>query len=307
MHAVTAYSIRCHNSDAGRKNKGENSYHYLNKIGGYDLFNLLNSFIGGAKEYVTIKETKQVYKFEPKISDAKKRIVSGWLEYGHYGIESDIINIRNNETEFEKKTDNADMTKYFYLFWVPANSRDGVALFHTVRSDGTKSVFQKQFRPYLERYTRRSLQLNPLSFDSILQEWANAETKEIVAMRLKTPNDIADIPFLSGDIHTNFTIKPHKNKSLGPFRNLLKPGTPEAKLVEELDEIGDDVKVLLQLGDRQRSFRIGKKSRRGNTEVVVPDTVELIGGVPEFNSMYNWTVSVLDDFRTRLYPNVEGL
>ncbi|MEL3921993.1 hypothetical protein V1481_01360 [Aeromonas enteropelogenes] len=298
-HAVSAYSIRCHNKDAGRGK--EDSYHYLDRIGGYDLFAMMQSFLEGKKEYVRFDNSKQVYKIKTKTIDNSKRIISGWIEYGHYGMESNIINITNNKTEFEKKTDNADIARYFFLFWIPKKARDGIAIFHTIRGDGVKSLFHKEFGGYLNLYSERSLQMNSMSFDKVLQEWANAETKEIVALRLKTPNDIADIPGNLGNIHTNFSIKPQKNNSLGLFRNFLKKNTPEANLVEELDNISDDVKVVLNLDGRVRSFRIGKKNRRGNTEVVVSEDVDLIGGVPEFKSMYNWVLTVLEDFKKKLY------
>lgn len=304
-HAVSAYSIRCHNKDAGRGN--DESYHILNKLGAYDLFSLVESFALGRKGYRQIDKSKQVYKIKLKKVDKSKRVISGWIEYGHYGMESNIINITNNETEFEKKTENADILRYFFLFWIPKNARDGVALFHTIRSDGVKSIFHKEFGEYLNNYITRSIQMNSLSFDKVLQEWANADTKEIVALRLNTPSDIADIPGKLGNIHTSFSIKPQKNNTLGKFGRFLKGGSSEANLVEELDAISSDVKVVLSLDGRIRSFRIGKKSRRGSTEVVVPEEVVLNGGIPEYESMYTWAMSVLDDFRTRVYPDAEAI
>ncbi len=54
------------------------------------------------------------------------------MHYGKYGLRSEIININSNEKEFDKKTQNADMSKFFFLLWIPYDT-DGIALFHTIK------------------------------------------------------------------------------------------------------------------------------------------------------------------------------
>lgn len=300
-HALSSYTIRCHNSDSRRGT--EDSYHHLDKIGSYDLFELFKAFAQARNNYKIVDggKLKQVYKFAELKFNPKNRVITGWIEYGHYGIKSSIINITNNETEFQKKPDNADMLKYFFLFWVP-KAKEGIALFHTIKSEGAKSVFQGEFSKYLNRYISRNIQYLPLAYDKAVQEWSNAEIKEIRAVRLKSSSDMADIPLSFANSHADYVIRPQKNSKLPRFSSILDKQSKEAKLIYELESKCEDVKVSLQINGKTRTFRVGNKSKTTLCEVVFPDTVKIIDGNPDLQSVYDWSIQILDEYKMKLYP-----
>ncbi|MGY4043342.1 hypothetical protein [Aeromonas hydrophila] len=299
-HAVSAYAVRVFNKEVSRR--ADDRYHLLNKIGAYDLLELIHVFCTGRKDYTTIADSKQAYRIIIKNHDPAKRMISGWIEYGHFGMQSNIVDIVNKKVDYTKKPTNADMGLYYFLLWIPQNAAHGIAIFHTIRGDGVKTLFQKEFCDYIKTYVDRTLQMNNLTFDRVLQSWANADTKEIVALRLKDYSDIADVPVALGNVHASLSIKPQRKGKLSKLGAYLKKGSTEAILVEQLDDVCDDIKILVEMNGRKKTFRIGKKKRKGNSEIEIPDDeVNFRAGVPEFSSLNKWSLGLLNDFKDELY------
>jgi len=299
-HALSSYSIRCLNPDD--KNGKKQNQHKLDSIVGRDLYALLQSFMESRREFKTIESKKQVYKFDDLAFNKDERIISGWMQYGKYGIRSEIINIQNNKKEFDKKTQNADMSKYYFMLWIPKET-DGIALFHTIKKDGIKSIFHSEFQEYFTRLTNgRTLQINSLTYEKALQEWADANVTEIKAVRFKGQTDIGDIPSSFGGYHIDYVIKPQKNSRLGKLKKLLIENSDESAIIEELDELSGDIVVSLELDGNNRKLRIGRNSRKALCEIILPDNIELVDGAPTLSTLNAFAGGVLLEFVDKLYP-----
>lgn len=299
-HALSSYSIRCLNPDD--KNGKKQNQHKLDSIVGRDLYVLLQSFMESRREFKTIESKKQVYKFDDLAFNKVERIISGWMQYGKYGIRSEIINIQNNKKEFDKKTQNADMSRYYFMLWIPKET-DGIALFHTIKKDGIKSIFHSEFQEYFTRLTNgRTLQINSLTYEKALQEWADANVTEIKAVRFKGQTDIGDIPSSFGGYHIDYVIKPQKNSRLGKLKKLLIENSDESSIIEELDELSGDIVVSLELDGNNRKLRIGRNSRKALCEIILPDNIELIDGAPTLSTLNAFAGDVLLEFVDKLYP-----
>lgn len=300
-HALSSYSIRCLNPDDKDGRKRNN--HRLDNICERDLYALLTSFIQSRVEFKKVESKKQVYKFDEVHFDKVNRVISGWMHYGKYGVRSEIININSNKKEFDKQTQNADMSKFFFQFWIPFGT-DGISLFHTIKKDGVKSIFHSEFQEYFTRVIPgRVLQLNSLTYEKALQKWVNASITEIKALRFKGHTDIADVPTSFGGHHIDYVIRPHKNSRLGKLSSILSESTDEAALVEELDELSDDIVVSLELdGIKKKKLRIGRNSRKALCEIVLTEDVELIDGMPTLSSLRKFSNGILLEFIDKLHP-----
>lgn len=299
-HALSSYSLRCLNPED--KNGRKQNLHKLNSICGRDLYDLLTAFMNARLKFTRVEAKKQVYKFDALEFDKKNRIISGWMHYGKYGLRSEIININSNEKEFDKKTQNADMSKFFFLLWIPYDT-DGIALFHTIKKDGVKSIFHSEFQEYFSRIVLgRTLQINSLTYEKALQEWANANITEIKAVRFKGQTDIADIPSSFGGHHIDYVIRPQKNSRLGKLKSILSKSSDEAALVEELDELSGDIVVSLELDGNNRKLRIGRNSRKALCEIILSDDVELVDGNPTLVALKKFSRGILLEFIDKLHP-----
>ena len=125
MYSLAPYFIRCYNKNNESKNV-EERYDFLNSIGQYDLFSLLEQFISLHKDFEKIDDSKETYKFHHVTSKPKERVISGWMSLGHYGIKNDIINTDDNQLAFSKEENHADVKNYYFRFYIPLESRKGI-------------------------------------------------------------------------------------------------------------------------------------------------------------------------------------
>src|SRR5690606_22671267 len=99
------------------------------------------------------------------------RIAYGWLELGSYGIRSDIIDVNTGKVDFRKAQNNAEIIRHFSYFFIPVGFNEGLALLHSFRGNGVKTVFLDQFGQYFSTKTQLNLQMNPLSYEKALEQW----------------------------------------------------------------------------------------------------------------------------------------
>lgn len=300
MHALAPYSLRCYDKNISRRN--EDRYHRLDRMGQYDVFELVLGFLNAHKRYNIVEDTKQVYRFSKINADGNNRIITCWMHSGYYGMKSDIVNIENDAVEFEKTEKHVDVTKYFISFWLPKNVTEGVALMHTVRSDGVKTLFQKEFQPYFSRYVPdRTLQVNVLAYDKALQKWANADTKELTVERFAGYEDIADKLAGIKAHDLEFKIKAKRKNSMGRFFDFFSDKGEHYQLVQSIGELGTSVKAVVLMDGKTRTFRIGPNSRQSLCEIEMPDTVEIEAGVPTYDSIKEWSTDILREYCQYMY------
>ncbi|EAV0812811.1 hypothetical protein C1P01_23780, partial [Salmonella enterica] len=170
MYSLAPYFIRCYNKNNESKNV-EERYDFLNRIGQYDLFSLLEQFILLHKDFEKIDDSKETYKFHHVTSKPKERFISGWMSLGHYGIKNDIINTDDNQLAFSKEENHADVKNYYFRFYIPLESRKGICLLYAYKKDGIKSVFQTEFSKFFTAKTNKNIQINPLTYDKAVLPW----------------------------------------------------------------------------------------------------------------------------------------
>lgn len=297
MHCLAPYFIRCYDPSS-EEEEPENRYNMLNRIGQYDLFKLLSDFMEGNKIYKKVEMRNETYRFSSLNVDKTSRTITGWMSVGVYGVKNDIINTEDNELAFSKEEKHADVKKYYFSFYIPLESRKGICLLYTYKSDGVKSLFQKEFNEYFNHATKKNIQINPLSYDKAMQPWLDAETKEIKVVGFKPVSDIADKVASLGDIDFEYSIKAKKNKSLGKLSGFLKKDSDEYKLIELLNAEGDQVKALVAMNGSKKTFRIGHSNRNVVCQIEIDEElVSIVGSTPDFDSLNKWASGIIIDIR----------
>lgn len=295
MHALAPYFIRCYNPDTEIKNV-EERYDFLNKVGQYDTFDLLLEFIDAHKQFEKVDDKKQTYKFLNVQTDKKKRTVSGWMCLGEYGIRNDIIDTDDNKVAFEKHTKHADVKNYFFIFSIPRESRKGIALLHTYKSDGVKSMFYGEFSNFFRDKTKKNLQIQPLTYEKAMEPWLEAEMKEIKVVGFKPTKNIEDKIHGLGDVEHEYKIKAKRNKTLGKFKNFLVKDSDESKLIEVLNHGSKQVKALVSMGGSHKTFTIGHGDKHAFCQIDVDEEeVTIVDGNPDFTSINKWASDILKE------------
>ncbi|MCG7587845.1 hypothetical protein, partial [Photobacterium sp. OFAV2-7] len=218
MHSLSPYSFRCYNKDLGGRR--EQRYSTLDRIGQYDLFELLKWFImSKTGAYHIMDDTKQVYQFSDVSINEETRELSGWFNVGYYGIKTDIIDIETGEVDFKKAQKNAEIIKHYVHFYIPQGVNEAMAFLHSYRGNGIKTLFHILFSTYFKTVTGLNLQMNPLAYDKALNAWLDAQAKEVKLTKFVGLADAADQLRKLGHNEQELVIKPPRRGSLGRLRD----------------------------------------------------------------------------------------
>jgi len=304
MHSISPYTIRCYIPTLSNKNK----YGVLNKVGQNDVLHMLNNFIQSKTASIhTVNDSKQIYNFSDVNFDEKKRRLSGWFNVGAYGMAGDIIDIKSGHVDFTKTVNNADMIKHYFQFCVPLDKNEGICIFHNNRGRGVKTLFYDIFAPYFLTATKLTLQFNPLSYEKAFQQWVNAEVKELHVTKFDAVKDLADYPKEMGHLESTVIFKSPKGKPFGSFNLFNKEGTDQHRLVEIFNGEGQQIKTVLELNGKRKTFVLGSDTTNSVCKIEVDDDVTLTDGVPDLSSFHSWVNGIIKEFSKDLYPKKEGL
>jgi len=304
MHAIAPYLFRVFNKDIN--GPVEKRYSTLDKLGSHDLYDLLKRFIkANQSQYIMIEESKHVYMFSDVTFDDNKRYISGIFNVGIYGVRTDIINITTGSVDFEKAKNNAEIIKHYVQFYIPKGVNEAIACMHTFRGTGVKTLFYDLFSADFKSKTNLTLQMNPLSYDKAMSSWMDGEAKELKLTKFEGVSDIADQIRKLGHNEKELIIKPKRNKSLGKLRDFLSPGSEQVKAIEAMEKFGSQVKTVIEINGKRRTFSVGRHKTAALCEIEMTDSVELNDGMPELKSMNIWVTEIINDFAYVMYPGMD--
>jgi hypothetical protein len=304
MHSLSPYLIRCFNPQLSGKN--EDKYSVLDKVGQYDTFSLLKNYIESKSEdFSIVEETKQVFRFHQMLIDSDKRIVCGWFQTGHYGIKTDIINISTGKVDFEKAQNNAEIINHFIYFFLPQSFNEGIALLHGLRGNKIKTLFHRLFKEYFKDITKLNFQMNPLSYDKAFKEWQDSNAKEIRLIRFEGFSDIADQIKMLGHEEVEVKLKPPKKSTLGKLKDYFDKDSDQAKAIEVLSPICAQIKTVVELNGKKRTFIVGHSATNSICEIEAPEDLELSHGNPEYNAIKKWCEEISEEFSETMYPGLK--
>lgn len=288
--------------------KGVNPYLPLGSIGQFDTYEVVKSFIKSkGDKYHNIKETKQIYAFSSFKFDDAKREIRGLLKAGSYGSRTDIVNIETGAIDFKRLEKNAEVLRHYVRLYIPAKLNEGVALLHNQRNIGIKTLLHDLLREEFSRVTGRVLQMNPLSYEKAFNEWRKATAKELRMIRFSGMNDIQDQIKNLGhkELDQTYVIKAPRKKSLGTLADFLKPGTEQMATVEMLSPLCAQVKTVVEMNGRKRTFRLGVNPSNQVCEIDVDEgKVAIVAGNPEMKDLDAWCKTLLNEFLSTIYPGM---
>ncbi|WP_347987273.1 hypothetical protein [Methylomonas sp. AM2-LC] len=308
MHSLLPYSIRCYNPSLTGDSDSKNKYALLDKIGQFDVYNLLKSYIDSHINFKIVEEHKQVFRFNSVVFNSDKRIIYGWLQVGMYGIKTDIINIDTGEVDFEKAVNNAEVINHFVYFYLPKNLNKGIALLHAHGLHGVKTLFFELFSKYFNQVTKLNLQMNPLSYEKAVNKWMDGNIVEIRLNKFDGWKDRTDALFNGGSNEHSLIIKSIKkgkiSNAIGQFKDCLNKNSDTAKAIEVLSSHCSQVKTVVALGKQTRIFTVGNSEAHTMYSIEAPDELKLVDGNPEYTAIQEWCEEISTEFFNELFPGV---
>ena len=303
MHAVAPYLFRCFNRDL--EGRVEERYSTLDNLGDKDLFYILRDFLlANTGAYKIIEETKQVFQFDELQFNEQSREIYGWFNVGTYGMKTEIINVATGAVDFEKAKNNAEIIKHYVHYFIPRGFNEAMAFMHSYRGDGVKTLFYNLFAQYFKEETDLVIQMNPLAYDNAVNAWLDATAKEVKLTKFIGLNDIADQVRLLGHGEQELVIRPPRRGVLGRLRDYLNPDSPHRQAVEIMGDYGAQVKTVVEMNGKRRTFNVGRNRTNALCEIEVDDEVIGDDGVPDFVIINAWVKEIIKEYSLTMYPGL---
>lgn len=303
MHAVAPYLFRCFNKSL--EGRVEQRYSTLDRLGDYDLFYLLRDFLeANTGAYKIIEESQQVYQFDDLHINEERREIYGWFNVGVYGMKTDIINVATGDVDFEKAKDNAEIIKHYVHYFIPRGFNEAMAFMHSYRGIGVKTLFYTLFSKYFRDMTGLVIQMNPLAYDNAVNAWLDATAKEVKLTKFVGLDDIADQVRLLGHGEQELIIKPPRRGGMGKLRDYLNHGSSHRKAVEFMEGFGAQVKTVVEMDGKRRTFNVGRNRTSALCEIEVEEDIVGDDGVPNFQGINSWVREIVAEYARTMYPGL---
>jgi len=237
--------------------------------------------------------------------DVESRHIWGWFNVGTYGIKTDIINISTGEVDFEKAQDNAEIIKHYFHIFIPIGFNEAICMMHSYRGKGIKTLFHDIFSPQFRETTSLNIQMHPLAYDSAIEAWQQATTKELRVTKFTGISDLADQISGLGHDEQTLILKPPRGGTLGLLCDYFNPNSEQARIVEVLSELGSQIKTVVEIDGNKRTFTVGENASNSICQIDLGDGVLYESGSPEMTSMHNWIRVIINEYSITMYPNME--
>lgn len=230
------------------------------------------------------------------------RYISGIIETGDYGTEENMVNVQTGEATHTKSINEALLVPFYFLFYIPRDSRIGFLLLQRIGNLGVYSLFQDNLRRSLDSYVARNnesnfvLKINPLVLQRLINrhlEGIGGGAKKITFERLDkedlkvsrmTGNEISDDKVRNTELvytaKRNETFNIRRILDRMPMRSVAPSNVFSVEGIEY-----SDVKFEVEIGRQTRQLSVKDIEKLG-TFMDITESVELAqNGYPTYESL----------------------
>ena len=275
---------------------------------GNDLLSQLNEFFNTLKIEQFSNESSSIIKDdeEKKISRIFKnqdgifelrtlsRYISGIIESGEFGTEENIIDSNTGQLKYRKKSIDAQMIPFFFMFNIPENSPYGYMVIERIGNIGIFSTLTKSIQKFLAPLIQDNvvLKIEPFFIQEVMDRNLNviSEAKKVIIKGVRNKDlGIAKITdnLITDDIQADIVYKAPRNGSI-QIRSLLdklKPSKNKKDLYTFPNIEYADIAFELKLGGKTKTISIGNINNLGtNLEITESITIGS-NGYPTYESI----------------------
>lgn len=235
------------------------------------------------------------------------RFISGIIESGSYGTEEYIVNVDTGESDKVKLKNEALLRPFFFLFYIPKDSKIGFLILERISSLGIFSIMEKYLSSIikLDEYIDMVFKLSPLTLkklaDSNIKK-LDYEAKKIVIHQLQESNlkisRITDNTITDDEVNGHDVVyKAPVNKSLNiknwldKLRNKKKNGF----YIVDNDIKFEGVDVEIKIGGKPRMLSIDdiQKSLGASMDITEHVKIDTSNGYPTFASLHHEAMNLV--------------
>jgi len=260
----------------------------IKKAGIYQhIINFLKTY---TNEYHNVDGSdKSVIHVDPEWIKQKSNFISGYIEYGHYGVPGKLVNIKTNAKHAKTKND-SDIYHLYFCIYLPSTSDRGIALFHKIHNTGVKTVFENEFNNVYGKAQNIALKLRirPITTSAVASDYMDkAKVKQLVFERFKAKELLGDVvDGLPEDATFDIVIKAPRGGVLGSLSDyqVKKQNAKYAKNIVMANDLCGKVKSKI---DVDGSSRVTELANEGTESRIIlsEEDVKMKDNFPQYNSL----------------------
>jgi hypothetical protein len=286
MHALTMYSVSMRDISASTPDNRTGIVN-IRKAGIYKhIIEFLKTYTNG---YHRVNGSdKSVIHIDPDWIKENGDFISGYIEYGHYGVPGKLVNIKTNAKHAKTKND-SDIYHLYFCIYLPTTADSGIALFHKIHNTGVKTVFESEFNNVYVKAKNIGLKLNirPITTSAVASDYMeNAKVKQLVFERFTAKELLGDVvDGLPEDATFDIVIKAKRGGFLGTLSDYQakKQDAKYAKNIVMANDLCGKVKSKINIDGSNRTTELANEGTESRIIVTEAD-VKMNDNLPQYES-----------------------
>jgi hypothetical protein len=273
-----------------------------------DLLSFLKSLLGGLKSGPH-KNDAVTQILRVKELQTESRTLSGVLETGEYGSESDIFDVMKLKLAHKRTTNEADMLPFYFLIHVPEGPDEAILILEHRGNTGVKDIFYSYIRhKFAEAFPGFELKIGGLMDEKELEKYLDGPIDTVRFITFKIPKDICDA---IGRGHreqggkVELVVKSKRGTSL-PVNKFLKAFLGGDTQLNQLISLNlfeyENIKMETKRGQARRTIDLGRDIHiRSFHDITSQVTLDANTNRPEFDSIHGLATTHLKKLSAQLY------
>jgi hypothetical protein len=263
-------------------------------------------------------EDKNKKTIRPEFCKKEARTIFGIVKAGEYGLKSELRNVENDQSSYERQTTDAELIPYFFLLNIPNETSQGIAIFQRLGNRGFKDIFDKDFSSHIKgRFSSQyKVEISPLIPRDMVKAYLRNRILKVKLIKHSFPKEVSDVD-LSGlpkeeQGEAEFILKAGRNKGfptslLDKLRGNIDSflggnNTSVGSLLEIQGFQADNVKIEVQVGDKRRTIDFSNIDKLRFTEDVTNRVkIDTNSGSPDFEDLKKIALEFYNDCADALW------
>lgn len=322
---MATVTLSCYEITITKKGEKDTPLSLSDFNNGNDLFNFLKNYIpnwnyetNSDSKIVDDEELQKVLRLRPNTISFYGRTISGIVETGEYGYESDIINKETGKQTHKRTRNEASMLPFYFIIQVHRNFKKGILILQRFKQFGVYSIFsttlRKEFQNQNEDYL---LSFNPLVSKELVDKFIDGGIVSRISFKnLNGASQLSSyyddgIDFDESDLYTEFNIIAKRGKKL-PFLGKIKKFRSGNIDIGNLVSINDfeynTVSVTITLNGHRRTMDLSALNKLGAFYDITNEiNFNEVSGHPDFDLVAKQAKEILEDIKVTIFPHINSV
>ena len=191
--------------------------------------------------------------------------ISGLIESGSYGIESEITNTKSKRVVYKKTIEDADVKKFQFLFYIPKSNKEkavkGIIIFESIGTFGVKTITTQKMKDFFSEKYDLTLETRSVSMTLMLEKLLKEQKlNKITLIKDKVSKDPVDNMFISVGKEETSYITP-KLSDIGIKRLIEHIKGDRGDIIEINDEEYNDMVMTFKHMGHSKTVRLSSLDR----------------------------------------------